>query len=138
MVRIEASDLAWLDSSGLVDGEADLAKVGLHTTGIAAWWVRSRGRSAMTIGNHIWFSAPEKMRSRPLLVHELVHVAQYRRMTTPLFLVRYFVHVARRGFKYGRDLPFEAPAYARQAQARALIEAQRVRDAGEAEPPYTI
>ncbi|HMS59602.1 MAG TPA: DUF4157 domain-containing protein [Tepidiformaceae bacterium] len=137
-MRIEPSDLAWLQSSGLVDRDVDLDAVRPHTAGPPSWWVRSRRLSAITLGNHIWFSAPEHQRSRALLVHELVHVAQYRRLTTPVFCLRYFVHSARRGFRYSRDLPFEAPAYARQAQARALIEVQRAREAGAADPTYSI
>lgn len=137
-MRIEPSDLAWLQASGLVDREVELPAVRLHTGGPLAWYLRSRRRSGMTIGNHIWFSAPERVRSRALLVHELVHVAQYRRMTTPVFFARYFAHIARRGFRYGRELPFEAPAYARQASARALIELQRARESGAAGPTYSI
>jgi hypothetical protein len=121
-MRIHADDVEWLRSSGLVDAEANLDRVSLHASGFPAWWVRRRGRSAITIGNHIWFSAPEKARGRPLLVHELVHVAQYRRMTVPVFIARYAWHLARNCFRYSRDLPFEAPAYARQAQARAMVD----------------
>lgn len=121
-MRIEPSDRAWLQASGLVDAGVDLGRVSLHMRGLPSWWVRTRGRSAITIGNHIWFSAPEKARSRALLVHELVHVRQYHEMTVPVFLVRYFVHLVRARFRYSRQLPFEAPAYARQAEARALLE----------------
>jgi hypothetical protein len=114
-MRIEALDRAWLAASGLVDPDVDLSRVSLHTGGVPTWWVRTRGRSAMTIGNHIWFSTPAKARSRGLLVHEFVHVGQYHRMTVPVFLVRYFAQLAGAGFRYSKRLPLEAPAYARQA-----------------------
>ena len=59
-----------------------------------------------------------------LLVHELVHVAQYRRLGKARFLRQYLLDLAKaRG--YSRRLPLEAPAYERQAAARALLTQER-------------
>jgi hypothetical protein len=52
--------------------------------------------------------------SRPtddLIVHELVHVEQWR--ADPLFLVRYVARSLRHGY---RDNPYEVEAYARQRE----------------------
>lgn len=118
---IEPSDRAWLESSGLIEPGVDLGAVRLSFSGPPAWWVRMQGRSAITIGTRIWFSKPEKLRDRALLAHELVHVGQYRDRGVPRFLVSYLRDMAKARFKYSSALPLEAPAYARQRAARALL-----------------
>lgn len=118
VLALSARYQAFLRQSGLVDDEADLARVRLHTGGPIAWYLRRQGRSAITLGRHIWFVSAAKRDDPALLVHELVHVAQFRRMGTVRFLVTYLCDLARARFRYGRDLPLEAPAYERQGRSR--------------------
>lgn len=118
---IEASDREWLESSGLLEPGIDLGAVRLSFSGLPSWWVRMQGRSAITIGTRIWFSKQEKLRDRALLAHELVHVGQYRERGVPRFLASYLLDIAKARFKYSSALPLEAPAYARQRAARALL-----------------
>ena len=52
-----------------------------------------------------------------------MHVAQYRRIGRVRFVARYLLDLAKAGFRYSKELPLEAPAYARAEQARELLEA---------------
>lgn len=118
MLALSPRYQAFLRQSGLVDDEADLAGVRLHTGGPIGWYLRRQGRSAITLGRHIWFVSAAKRDDPALLVHELVHVAQFRRMGAVRFLAAYLHDLARARFRYSRALPLEAPAYERQARAR--------------------
>ena len=120
-MRIDPTDRAWLEASGLVDPEVDLDVVSLHTRGPLAWYLRLVGRGAITLGDGVWYREASRVHDRALLVHELVHVAQYRRLGRLRFVASYLRDLLRAGFRYSRSLPLEAPAYERQAQARALL-----------------
>ena len=122
-MSIHPDDRAWLAQSGLVDPEVDLGAVRLHTSGPPRWYLAAVGHSAIALGDHVWLREAERLRDRSLLVHELVHVAQYRRLGRLRFVARYLLDLARAGFRYRRELPLEAPAYARAEQARALLAA---------------
>ena len=117
---IPAETIVWLESSGLVDEEVELDAVRTHVGGPMAWWLRLQRRSAITTGDHISYRDERRRDDVALLVHELVHVAQYRRLGKTRFLRQYFLELAKaRG--HSRRLPLEAPAYERQAAARALL-----------------
>lgn len=122
---IDPADRAWLAASGLVDPAVDLARVRLSTTGPAAAWVWLQRRSAMTIGHRIWFAKPERLRDRALLVHELVHVGQYHQRGVVRFFAAYLRDLAAAGFRYSARLPLEAPAYARQREAKVRLAAEQ-------------
>ncbi len=124
-MSIHPEDQAWLTQSGLVDAEVDLDAVRLHTSGPPSWYLSIVGRNAITLGDHVCFRETERLRDRRLLVHELVHVAQYRRMGRVRFVARYLLDLAKAGFRYSKKLPLEAPAYARAEQAREILEAER-------------
>ena len=120
-MTIAAEDRAWLSSNGLLEPEIadDLDAVRLHTSGPPSWYLSLVRRNAITLGDHVWFRVAERTRDRPLLAHELVHVAQYRRLGRLRFVGRYLLDlVKQRG--YSRRLPLEAPAYERAEQARGL------------------
>ena len=106
----------------LVDADVDTSRVVLHVGGLAAAYLRLVKKRAITFRGHIWFRDEAVRGDRALVVHELVHVGQYRRMGTPRFLFHYLRDLARARFRYSHDLPLEAPAYARQAEATALLE----------------
>lgn len=120
-MTIAADDRAWLSDHSLLDPEIadDLDAVRLHSSGPPSWYLSLVRRNAITLGDHVWFRVAERRRDRPLLAHELVHVAQYRRIGRLRFLGRYLLDLVKhRG--YSRSLPLEAPAYERAEQARAL------------------
>lgn len=115
---IEQSDHDWLLSHpALLDPEVRLQEVKLRLGGVWTWYLRRNGRNGITFGNSIWFAEEAGLRRRPLLAHELVHVAQYRRHGMAGFLLRYGWQLVRNG-GYSRDLRLEVPAYARAALAR--------------------
>ena len=120
---IPAETVAWLEGSGLVDDEIDLAAVRTHVGGVIGWYLRRKRRGAMTIGDHIFYRDERRRDDVALLVHELVHVAQYRRLGRARFLRQYAQDLAKAG-GYSRELPLEAPAYERQAAASALLAAE--------------
>jgi GNAT superfamily N-acetyltransferase len=122
-IAVSAARRAFLESHAFVDAGVDLARVRLHVGGPPTWYLRLVHQSAITIGNGVWFISAEKRDDDALVAHELVHVAQYREMGVPRFLLRYLVDLARARFRYSRTLPLEAPAYARQAAARAALDA---------------
>ena len=122
-MSIHPEDDAWLARSGLVDAEVDLDALRLHTSGPPSWYLSIVRRNAITLGDHVWSREAERFRDRRLLVHELVHVAQYRRIGRVRFVARYLLDLAKAGFRYSKELPLEVPAYARAEQARQLLEA---------------
>ena len=124
VILVAASNHQWLSMHALVDSGVALADVRLHVGGPFSWYLRAVRKSAITIGNHIWFTNVEKRDDIALLAHELVHVAQYRELGIPRFLARYGWEMMRAGFRYSRRLPLEAPAYARQAQAKLVLAEQ--------------
>ncbi len=127
-MTIHPEDHAWLTQSGLADAEVDLDAVRLRTSGPPSWYLSIVRRNAITLGDHVWFREAERPRDRRLLVHELVHVAQYRRMGRVRFVARYLLDLVKAGFRYGKELPLEAPAYARAEQAREILEAEQPAD----------
>ncbi len=121
-MRIHEDDKAWLRDSGLVDPEVDLDAVRIHTSGLPSRYLRLVRHSAITFGDSFWLREESRRRDLPLIVHELVHVAQYRRRGRVRVLARYGLDFLRhRG--YSRELPLEAPAYERAAQARHALSA---------------
>ncbi|MFN0095782.1 MAG: DUF4157 domain-containing protein [Dehalococcoidia bacterium] len=115
----------WLALNGLVNPEVDLQNVRLHHGGPLTWYLAATRHGAITFGNHIFYRKRERMEKRDLLVHELVHVAQYRRIGMLRFHARYLRDALRSirttGKAYGRDLPLEKPAYDTQALALKVI-----------------
>lgn len=129
--RLATGTQNWLSAMQLLDPEADLTRVRLHTGGFFAWYLKVAGNSAITFGNHVWFVSEARKGDIALLAHELVHVAQYRRMGRMRFLARYGLDLVRARFRYSRALPLEVPAYARQDLAKRLL-----REAGP--PPASV
>ena len=123
-MTIPPEERRWLEESGLVDEDVDLAAVRIAVGGPVGWYLGLVGRSALTLGTRIWFRDEARRGRRPLLVHELVHVAQYRDRGMLRFLGGYLRDLARARFRYHRGLPLERPAYERQRRARALLESQ--------------
>ena len=116
----------WMKAEALLDGEVSLDEVRFHSGGPAALYLRGVKKRAITFGDHVFFRDREltnqsKQANWPLYVHELVHVAQYRREGYPKFLGAYGWDVVRQGLKYSRRLPREAPAYARQREAERRL-----------------
>ena len=119
-MSIHEDDRAWLRDSGPVDPEVDLDAVRIHSSGLPSLYLRIVRHSAITFGDRFWVREESRRRDIPLIVHEMVHVAQYRRFGFASFLVRYGLDLVRhRG--YGRELPLEAPAYERAAEARRAL-----------------
>ena len=110
--------------SALVDPSVDPTSVRLHIGGLPGAYLRLVKKRAITIGQHIWFRDEAARDDRALVIHELVHVGQYRQMGVPRFIARYVRDLARARFRYSHDLPLEAPAYARQAEAKTFLAAQ--------------
>ena len=120
-IRISPGDRSWLEGSGLVDDVVDLGRVKLHVGFPWSQYLRVVGNSAITFGDHVWYRDQVRRVDRDLLVHELVHVGQYRQRGFVRFLLRYGLDLARAGFRYSKDLPLEVPAYERQGKARGLL-----------------
>lgn len=124
-IPIPAETREWLAKNGLVNPEVDLNRVRLHHGGSVTWYLNVTKHGAITFGSHIFYRKPERMAKRDLLVHELVHVAQYRRIGAPRFFARYLRDAIRHkrvaGKSYGRDLPLEKPAYDTQALAAKVL-----------------
>jgi hypothetical protein len=124
-IPIPPETRAWIASNRLVNPEVDLHKVRLHHGGPVNWYLALTKHGAITFGNHIYYRKPDRMERRDLLVHELVHVAQYRRLGVLRFHARYLRDALRNlrktGKTYGRDLPLEKPAYATQALAAKVL-----------------
>ena len=107
-----------IDQAQLAAAGIDLSGVSLHVGGPPGWYLRLVHRSAITLGHHVWFVSEARRDDASLLAHELVHVEQYRELGVPRFLARYLRDLVNAGFRYSRNLPLEAPAYARQAEVR--------------------
>ena len=119
-IAVRADARTWLERKNLLDDGVDLDEVKLKIGGPVGLYLKLVRKSAMTIGNSVWFVSEEKRADDILLAHELVHVAQYRKMGVSRFLFTYFKDMAKAGFKYSSKLPLEAPAYERQKLARSL------------------
>lgn len=93
------------------------------------------GNSAITLRRSIYFNpgcylpdfGAAKPTARGLLIHELTHVWQYRRLGMPLFLLRYAREFAACGFVAGQMYEYEAGT-ARFGPARLEAQAQMVGD----------
>lgn len=120
-LTVTASRRAFLAGNGLLDEGVDLEAVSLRVGGPLTFYLRLVKKSAITIGDRVWFVSEEKRDDLSLLAHELVHVGQYARLGLAGFLARYFLHMAKARFRYSRKLPLEAPAYERQALAKRLL-----------------
>jgi len=101
----------------------DLDGVRVVVRGPVCWFVRNVLRQgAMTVAPFIFFGRdaydPKEHSSVALLAHELKHVDQYRRYGYVAFFARYFWALGKNRFRYSRDLPLEAEAYALQAEVR--------------------
>lgn len=111
----------WLAANHFVDDGVELERVRLHVSGPPTWYLRLVRKRAITLGHQVWFREEQHRSNRALVAHELVHVGQYGRMGRTRFVLTYLWHLARAGFRYSRNLPLEAPAYARQDEAEGLI-----------------
>ncbi|HLF77374.1 MAG TPA: DUF4157 domain-containing protein [Dehalococcoidia bacterium] len=107
----------------------EMALDGVHvvTSGPVCWFVRNVQRQgAMTFAPFIFYGRdpfdPISPRGIALLAHELKHVQQYRELGHFAFLATYLLDMVKARFKYSRDLPLEAPAYALQRQVRESLE----------------
>lgn len=91
---------------------------------VSGWFMGGRRRpaAAVTFGRTILFNAHQRI-TADLVVHELVHVEQWR---DPLFAVKYVAGWMRYGY---RKNPYEEQAYARQ---RAYAAARKTA------PPRTL
>ena len=121
-MTIAAEDQEWLRHHDLLDPEiaGHLDEVRLRTSGPPKWYLSLVRRGAITLGDQVWFRETHRTRDRPLLAHELVHVAQYRRLGRLRFVGRYLLDLLRALGRYSRELPLEAPAYERADRARDL------------------
>ncbi len=116
----------WLTAEALLDDGISLEEVRLHDGGLPSVYLRTVKKRAITFGDHVWFRDREltdqaKQANWPLYVHELVHVAQYRKQGRPRFLGAYVRDFAKGGFRYSRSLALEAPAYERQHEAERRL-----------------
>lgn len=104
----------------LVDAEVDVDSVRLRVGGAMGAYLRATKHGALTIGNTIWFRTQEHREDADLVVHELVHVGQYRRSGRFGFLRNYIWDVMKQR-SYSKNHPLEAPAYERQELARTVV-----------------
>lgn len=124
-MRLTGAARAFLTDGDLLDEGVDLDRVQLLVGGPPTWYLKLVNRSAITLGNRVWFVSKEKREDLALVAHELVHVGQYRQMGALRFAARYLWDMAKDGFTYSRALPLEAPAYERQAKARLVMLARQ-------------
>ena len=96
--------------------------------GPGGWYLRLVGQGAITLGDHVFFREQRKRDDADLIVHELVHVGQYRTLGRLRFVGRYLRDWAQRGMRYSKGLPLEAPAYTRQETAKQWLRAYPKRD----------
>lgn len=111
----------WLTDNDFVDEGVDLDRVRLRVGGPPTWYLGLAGNRAITLGQQVWFREEQHCEDRALIAHELVHVGQYTRMGRLRFIATYLWHLARARFHYSKTLPLEAPAYARQDEAKAVL-----------------
>jgi hypothetical protein len=107
--------------------DLDFGRVRIVERGPVCWYARHVVKQgAMTIAPFIFFGRtkynPCDARSVALLAHELKHVEQVRRIGRVRFFARYLWALARSRFRYSRELPLEAEAYALQATVLGPIE----------------
>ncbi len=121
IVTVATSNRELLQANNLLDPGVDFDRVRLHVGGMPTWYLRVIRRGAITLGSQIWFRNEEKRDNLALVAHELVHVAQYGEMGVVRFWLRYLKDMAKAGFKYSKQLPLEAPAYARQRLAEEVL-----------------
>jgi hypothetical protein len=124
-MRLSSETRALLADGGLVDAGVKLERVQLLVGGPPTWYLALVKKSAITLGDRIWFVNAEKREDLALVAHELVHVAQFRELGFLRFAARYLRDMAKHRFKYSRALPLEAPAYERQAKARMVLLARQ-------------
>lgn len=103
-----------------------LTDVSLVSNGPVCWYVRSVARQGMmTIAPWVFYGRetydPDNLVSVALIAHELVHVRQYHERGHAAFLARYLWDLGRNGFRYSRELPLEAEAYALQSRVRSEL-----------------
>jgi len=108
-------------------GDFDFDSVHLVERGPVCWYVRNVVKQgAMTISPFIFYGRERfdasDTASVALLAHELRHVEQYRELGHVRFLAKYLLELARRGFRYSRDLPLEAGPNALQAEVRLALQ----------------
>ena len=120
-MSIPLGTLEWLMNHDFVDDRVDLDRVRLRVGGPPTWYLSVVRNRAITLGHQVWFREEQHREDRALIAHELVHVGQYARMGRLRFISTYLWHLARAGFRYGKALPLEAPAYARQDEANAVL-----------------
>jgi hypothetical protein len=104
----------------------DLDGVRIVESGPVCWFVRRvLGQGAMAVSPYIFYGRSRfdaaSLGSLALLAHELKHVQQYRELGHLRFLLRYVRGLAGNRFRYSRELPLEAEAYALQAQVREAL-----------------
>jgi hypothetical protein len=112
--RVSLDTRTFLAAHNLLDDGVDFERVRLRVGGPGTWYLKLVRRGALTTGDTIWFRNGTKLASMPLIAHELVHVAQYRRMGVIRFVAAYLRDFAKAGFRYSRSLPLEKVAYDRQ------------------------
>lgn len=109
----------WLTDNHFVDEGVELDRVRLRVGGPPSWYLGLVRNRAITLGDQVWFREEQHREDRALIAHELVHVGQYARMGRLRFIATYIWQLARARFRYSKTLPLEAPAYARQDEAKA-------------------
>ena len=82
------------------------------------------GTGAMTFGRYVLFRGGKydalSARGLALIAHESLHIAQYREMGVPLFLVRYLWGAIRSGFNHNAH-PMERELVRRQKEIRRAL-----------------
>ena len=110
---------AWYDQA-VIEGTPVLSG------SLFGWLFGVFGQHAVTINGsvHLTPQAPELASERgiALLGHELYHVVDQRRVGWWRYLGGYVAHWRPTHICHGRRHPYEAPAYARQAEVRAALE----------------
>ena len=101
----------------------DLELVEIKTTGPVCWFVAAVLRQgALTFKPFVFFGRHTydqgSLNSVALLAHELKHIEQYQQFGHFGFLRRYYWDMVHNGFRYRRDLPLEAIAYALQDEVK--------------------
>jgi hypothetical protein len=84
------------------------------------------GTGAMTFGKYVLFRGGKydilSARGLALIAHESMHIAQYREMGAPMFLLRYLWGAVRTGFKHDAH-PMEQELVRRQREIRRALSA---------------
>lgn len=117
--RLTEGEIAWARQAfgdQLPYGRITIVE-GARRNPIAAAAIRN-GNSAITLRHTIHFNpayylsdfAAAKPAARGLLIHELTHVWQYRRLSLPFFFLRYGIEYAGAGFNAPRMYEYRAGA----------------------------